>query len=226
MKELTQRAFDDIAQRHGAPMWVETLDIELPQGFVPTETELGFLYLAPSGRYRILVTNSGSNCTLAGKTYFSVPYKRDNVEDANENYGMVTSRITIGDTGGTVYALMTRTGGLSGLNARLGFAMPMDEDGETVELYPHEVVYHFVTGASMHDMTHYTLDLTNESPMRWRFPQRTMIKAFCQWVFRSPECGYTGADASCSKTIGDCRNKGNIHRIGCFPGCGSGGLAQ
>ena len=89
-----------------------------------------------------------------------------------------------------------------------------------------DIEYHFVSGESVHDRTGFSFQLSTKNPLAWRFPPRTIYKAACQWVFKSPECGYTGAATSCRKTIAACRALNNIARIGCFPGCGSGGLAQ
>lgn len=49
-------------------------------------------------------------------------------------------------------------------------------------------------------------------------PRRYASSRFCHWQFKSVECGYTGTDDSCEKTFDDCLAKGNIARIGCFPG--------
>lgn len=50
------------------------------------------------------------------------------------------------------------------------------------------------------------------------FPSRLASSRHCMWQFKSSECGYTGSDENCSKTIEDCIEKGNVHRVGCFPG--------
>jgi len=47
-------------------------------------------------------------------------------------------------------------------------------------------------------------------------PQRKVIEQ-CQWEFKSPECGYTGTDTACGKTLWDCIQKGNERRFGGFP---------
>jgi len=54
--------------------------------------------------------------------------------------------------------------------------------------------------------------------LRVQVPRRTASARHCGWQFRSAECGYEGADTDCEKTFEDCMAKGNIARIGCFPG--------
>jgi len=38
-----------------------------------------------------------------------------------------------------------------------------------------------------------------------RAPKRQVIGTVCQWVYKSAECSYTGALATCGKTLADCR---------------------
>lgn len=89
-----------------------------------------------------------------------------------------------------------------------------------------EIVHDFQVMRSTHDRTRFSVELSSYTPLNRRFPPRVMLKAMCPWVFKSPECGYVGAETACDRTIADCRERNNINRIGCFPGCGSGGLAQ
>ena len=89
-----------------------------------------------------------------------------------------------------------------------------------------EVIHDFQVVRSSHDRTRFNIELSSHTPMDRRFPPRVMLKATCQWAFRGPECGYDGEEITCNRTIADCRARNNILRIGCFPGCGSGGLAQ
>ena len=49
-------------------------------------------------------------------------------------------------------------------------------------------------------------------------PHRKFIRNYCQWKFKSSECGYVGAETSCNKTKADCKNvKNNFRRFGGFP---------
>lgn len=48
-------------------------------------------------------------------------------------------------------------------------------------------------------------------------PQRKFMRNYCQWKFKSTECGYTGSEASCNKTFGRCKELSNRVRFGGFP---------
>lgn len=48
-------------------------------------------------------------------------------------------------------------------------------------------------------------------------PFRKYTRNYCQWKFKSTECGYTGSETTCNKTLAKCREYGNQIRIGAFP---------
>lgn len=404
MKQLSANASEDIVKLYGGREWAELVDILLPSGFTPSLSELEWMAKDADDRYHILVTNAAAPVCLPAegwrtgsytadyKVYFNVPYRRDDIEDANENSGMVKTRITVGDTSGTIKSVMDRTFGLAGLDVKMAWAMvhrggadaarelldaPTLTDAEAVMLadriaaatsqygvwpnmaaketsggvfalsailpltatytfvqgcrlddtematvatggflatnldgtstdfdilargtqdgvfvrvgggssveytkitgvseggalleeevpsFPEggslqwfqlsqdlvdgmaaikgavgslpdgsvfamtpDLEYSFVSGASAHDRTSFAFQLSTRNPLSWRFPARTIYKGVCQWAFKSPECGYTGNATSCARTIAACKELNNIERIGCFPGCGSGGLAR
>lgn len=53
-----------------------------------------------------------------------------------------------------------------------------------------------------------------------KLPLRTVSRTHCSWVFKSPECGYTGAEKTCSRTLQRCRELANTERFGGFPAAG------
>jgi len=55
-------------------------------------------------------------------------------------------------------------------------------------------------------------------------PKRQCIANICQWVYKSTECGYTGALPTCLKTLTDCKaHFGSTAELpfGSFPGIGA-----
>lgn len=53
-------------------------------------------------------------------------------------------------------------------------------------------------------------------------PGRIFIKSHCQWLFKSPECGYSGSETECNRTRSRCRELGNQLRFGAFPSAPGG----
>lgn len=48
-------------------------------------------------------------------------------------------------------------------------------------------------------------------------PVRTYLRNYCAWKFKSSECGYSGEETSCNKTLTRCRVLANEVRFGGFP---------
>lgn len=48
-------------------------------------------------------------------------------------------------------------------------------------------------------------------------PRRTYSRNYCQWRFKSDECGYAGAETECNKTKQRCKVLDNYVRYGGFP---------
>lgn len=57
-----------------------------------------------------------------------------------------------------------------------------------------------------------------ENPYRRRFPLYAAIPSSCSWIFRGAECGYAGAETTCSRTLDRCRTLDNAARFGGRPG--------
>ena len=67
-----------------------------------------------------------------------------------------------------------------------------------------------------------TLGLVN--PMLQRFPKHRYLANYCRWVFKSTECGYTGSETTCDRTLSDCEDRDNTKRFGGFIGIPGEGL--
>jgi len=55
-----------------------------------------------------------------------------------------------------------------------------------------------------------------------QIPSRKYSRNYCSWVFKSTECGYTGAETSCNKTKQRCKALSNFLRFGGFPSIPTG----
>lgn len=57
-----------------------------------------------------------------------------------------------------------------------------------------------------------------ENPLTIRFPSRVQYRDQCPLIFKGGECRYAGADATCTYTFTDCRDKENAANFGGFRG--------
>lgn len=120
-------------------------------------------------------------------------------------------------------------------NASLGSMFCRDEG--TVVISEPIVSRKYLVGSVTHDGIYCSFNIKSSCTLRHRFPPRTITKARCQWSFESCQCSLeentltedgevAGETLSCDKTIANCGRYSNLSHIGCFPGCGNGGLSQ
>lgn len=91
---------------------------------------------------------------------------------------------------------------------------------------PEIVEYFQITATQSSEYTH-QFTLGAENTLMQTFPRRRQTKDFCQWRYKSPECGYTGGLASCDLTLqgpNGCRVHSNELNFGAFPGLNSNGF--
>jgi lambda family phage minor tail protein L len=69
-----------------------------------------------------------------------------------------------------------------------------------------------------------TFVLNADSPFSIMTPKRRFVQEYCYWKFKSIECGYTGTDITCDKSLSQCKSYGNSGRFGGFPGVGTSGI--
>ena len=67
-----------------------------------------------------------------------------------------------------------------------------------------------------------TFTLGGPNYMLQAYPPHKYMANHCRFTFRSTECGYSGLDTTCEKTIEACREKNNVTRFGAFVGLRSG----
>lgn len=85
--------------------------------------------------------------------------------------------------------------------------------------------YFQIVGASSSEYQH-SFTLGAENALMVTFPRRRQTRDFCQWRYKSPECGYTGGLATCDLTLkgaNGCTAHNNSLNFGGFPGINSNG---
>ena len=86
---------------------------------------------------------------------------------------------------------------------------------------PAEIVEYFeVVGASAGNYA-CTFMLGAENNLTKAFPRRRQMRDYCQWRFKSAECGYTGAMPTCDLSLqgpNGCGAHNNVVRFGAYPG--------
>jgi phage-related protein len=63
-----------------------------------------------------------------------------------------------------------------------------------------------------------TFNLGLENPLQKRFPRLRYFRDYCNWKFKSVECGYSGSTATCKRNFTNCQLLQNTTRFGGFRG--------
>lgn len=98
-------------------------------------------------------------------------------------------------------------------------------NADNLDQGPEVVEYFQITATQSGDYIH-QFTLGAENTLMQTFPRRRQTKDFCQWRYKSTECGYTGGLASCDLTLqgpNGCRVHSNSNNFGAFPGLNGNG---
>lgn len=160
----------------------------------------------------IRLVNNNENVTLGGLEYVAYPF---NMEITYESGGQPTIRMTAQDV---TRSLMTRMqlyrGGIgSSVNLMIWHEDNTSGTPDISEVFD-------VLSASSSDYT-VTWTLGSTNLLDRQFPARRQWRDRCQWKYKSVECGYTGALATCDYTLNGangCDVHNNVMRFGAFPG--------
>ena len=93
-----------------------------------------------------------------------------------------------------------------------------------LDLTTAEVEEVFTVTESRADAMWVSLTLGIANPMMMRFPRNRYLKTHCRWKFKSTECGYTGSETTCARTLTACMALDNTARFGGFPNIPGGGI--
>ena len=172
----------------------------------------------------------------AGNSYMAFPIEADGFSYSGSGQ-LPRPTVKVGNVLGTITALLlSLPSGLEGAkvtrirtHARYldavnftGNVNPLGTPDPTSE-YPREIYYIDRRKSETRDYIEFELaaafDLAGV-----RLPKRQVLSSICSWVYRSAECGYSGALPTCEKTLADCKaHFGATAELnyGSFPGAGT-----
>jgi phage-related protein len=153
-----------------------------------------------------------------GQTYEPAAFDIQVKEIAGE---AASVSLTVNDQTQTIKAYMEQYAG--GLGSNVTFILVnadnLAQGAEIREFFQ-------IVGASSSDYVH-SFTLGADNVLSLAFPRRRQTRDFCQWRFKSEECGYTGPMTSCDLTLqgaNGCAAHSNTLNFGGFPGISSNGL--
>lgn len=178
--------------------------------------------------------NNNANVYWAGEEYLAFPIEADGF-DYSGNGQLPRPKIRVSNILNTITALiLTLPDGLEGAKVTRirTLARYLDANNfpgidpfvpDPTAEFPREIYYVDRKTVENRDVVEFELaaafDLAGISA-----PKRKCVANICQWVYKSTECGYTGALPTCLKTLTDCKAHFGVTAelpFGSFPGIGA-----
>ena len=195
----------NIAKMEGAAMssdgaWLVLLEITLQQ----------------AGTLRLVRNNE--DITWAGQTWIAFPFELDPVKETSDGE-LPTVSIRVSNVMRALnYYLEQGTGGVDApVTIRVvhskNLSSPVPEIEET-----------FTVQSTSYDAQWVTFTLGGRNNLQRRFPQDRILRDFCRFKFKGPQCKYAGSAATCGHTFAECRARGNQARFGGEPSIPTSGL--
>lgn len=174
--------------------WLLLLDVTLPDASV------------------IRLVRNTEDVTFGGNLYTAFAFDIDNVRSGGDGRIQGVS-LKVANPGRALQPYMEAHDGLVGCGITLRVVHADNLAADYSEL---TLQWEILSAESAEDWIVFSLGA--ENPLRRRFPLHVAIPFSCNWTFKGVECGYSGAAASCPRTLAYCRSLGNSVRFGGRPG--------
>lgn len=193
MKDVTQEFKQEIAKETNKPIYLYEVKDYDDNG--------ASLYL----------TESVSNVTFNGHSYVAFPISHERVGD-NSKGEVDTLKIKMGNVSRLIesYLHQYEWRGKEVVISIVWLDKLDDTDNVATDSF-------FIESYTS-DQKSVEFNLSSKfSVMSTTIPTRCYSRTFCRWKFKSSECGYSGAEVLCNKTLIRCRELSNQVRFGAFP---------
>lgn len=167
------------------------------------------------GEEALRLVNNTENIVYQGNTYYAFPFTLDDITENNNE--LPTAKLQVSNVTGTIQRMVEAHNGYTGAEVIIRVVNSKIPDVAEVE----ESFVIMGTEATAQWMT---FTLGSEFSFTRRFPLVRMMKDYCPFKFKSPQCGYTGREMQCNKTLSRCRELRNSVRFGGEPTIPQGGV--
>ncbi len=171
--------------------------------------------ISPTGETPIRLVNNNENITFQGLTYYMFPFELSPVKENGtelSNTQLVVSNVT-----GAIQQIIEQYDGIIGADVNIKVINTNLTDYIAAE-------ENFVVVGTSADRERVTFKLGTDFVFTRRFPNTRILKDYCPFKYKGPQCGYSGSISSCKKTLADCRLHNNSVRFGGEPTIPQGGL--
>lgn len=161
----------------------------------------------------VRIVNGPEDLVYRGNTFISMPFKMD---VKHESGTQASFNVSMADYTKAIIEKMNQHGGGIGFQVRL-----IVISSETLEANgtPDVLEYFEIMSANASEYM-VSFNIGVENFLTKLVPGRAQRRDFCSWTFKEENCGYSGSESFCDRTLNGtkgCRVKGNERRFGGFP---------
>lgn len=171
--------------------------------------------ITPAGESPIRLVNNNENIVFQGLTYYMFPFELSPVKESGTELSNTT--LSVSNVTGAIQQIVEQYDGIIGAEVNIKVINTNLTDYIAAE-------ENFIVVGTSADRERVTFKLGTDFIFTRRFPNTRILKDYCPFKFKGPQCGYSGNIATCNKTLTDCRGRGNSERFGGEPTIPQGGL--
>lgn len=163
----------------------------------------------------IRLVNNNENIEFLGYTYYQFAFDLSTIKEHSTEIPETTLKVS--NVTGAIQQIIEQYDGIVGAEVSIKIINTNIPDYVAAE-------ESFVVTGTSADGDWVTFKLGTDFLFTRRFPNTRVLKDFCPFKFKGPQCGYSGNSTTCDKTLADCRAHGNSVRFGGEPTIPQGGL--
>lgn len=179
----------------------------------------------PSVAETLRIVNNNEDITWKGFSWLKFPFELDEISQS-ANAETSQFQIKVGNVKNIIgqyirqYDAYVKTNGFEAITVVL-YIVNSKDLANTIPVYSTNLI---LTTSNLNHLE-VSFTVSARDLFRARTPQTRMFPNSCRFKFKSTLCGYTGAIASCDKSLSRCMQLGNSKRYGGFPAIGNQGVS-
>jgi len=164
--------------------------------------------------YYVKVCNNNEDITFGGNLYYAFPFSMEviTLEDSKGEINDITLKVS--NLTGIIMNYIEKTDGA--INSTITISVVSSKHLEEAAVFEEMMKIASIS----YDDSWIELKLSADYITSFRIPIRTYKRDFCDYQFKSVECGYSGTETECNRSLTRCRALGNNIRYGGEPTVG------
>jgi len=178
--------------------------------------ELILLYINVNNTYYIRVCNNNEDIVYGGETYAAFPFSMDLITLEDSKGEITEFTLKVSNLTGIIMNYIDQTDGA--INSTITISVVSSKHLDEAAAFEETMKIASIS----YDDSWIELHLSADYITSFRIPLQTFKRDFCPYQFPGIECGYSGTETDCDRSLKRCRELDNSARFGGEPTIGSG----